>query len=998
MASSSSLPKSFITTSTIPTSSKTHMITTTNTLSFTRLLTTTKASAKTYKKETDSSLVENSVNTIRFLTVDAIEKANSGHPGLPMRCAPMGHILFDEVMRYNPKNPYWFNRDRFVLSAGHGCMLQYALLYLAGYDSVKASAKTYKKETDSSLVENSVNTIRFLAVDAIEKANSGHPGLPMRCAPMGHILFDEVMRYNPKNPYWFNRDRFVLSAGHGCMLQYALLYLAGYDSVKHLADGMLSRYKARLVANGSTQLEGVDVDETFSPVVKSGTIWTVLSLAASRHWPIHQLDVKNAFLHGDLSETVYMHQPPGFRGGYTKYPDHVCLLKRSLYGRLLELGFSGLHLISLDFFSAFVTMDYCFITSGVLTRDYSRMFLSKKKYVVEILKRAYMANCNPCRTPVDTESKLGNDVQQVCLHMHDPREPHFSALKQILRYVRGTLDYGLQLFSSSTTSLVAYSDADWAGCPTTRRGDLLLCLGIANAVAETCWLRNLLRELHTPLSFATLVYCDNVSDVYLSSNPVLHQRTKHIEIDIHFVRDLVIILFEDEDLKSLRQWGSKTPGHPENFVTPGIELTTGRSSSFSSYEQIFRLIFSFLRSGNLLLFINAFLIISLNNMQVWDLDLLPIGYTPGPLGQGIANAVGLALAEKHLASRYVILGDGCQMEGVSNEACSLAAHWGLGKLIAFYDDNHISIDGDTDIAFTENVDRRFEGLGWHVIWVKNGNFGYDEIREAIEEAKSVTDRPTLIRVTTTIGFGSPNKANSYSAHGSALGAKEVEATRKNLKWSHEPFHVPEDVKMHWSRHISEGSALETEWNKMFAAYEKKYKDDAAELKGIIRGELPAGWEKALPTYTPEMPGDATRNLSQQCLNNLANVLPGLLGGSADLASSNMTLLKMYGDFQKHTPAERNIRFGVREHGMGAICNGIAHHTKGLIPYCATFFVFTDYMRASMRLAALSESRVIYVMTHDSIGLGEDGPTHQPVEHIASFRAMPNILMLRPKSN
>ncbi|PWA36017.1 transketolase protein [Artemisia annua] len=411
---------------------------------------------------------------------------------------------------------------------------------------------------------------------------------------------------------------------------------------------------------------------------------------------------------------------------------------------------------------------------------------------------------------------------------------------------------------------------------------------------------------------------------------------------------------QGEDLKSFRQWGSKTPGHPENFVTPGIELTTG------------------------------------------------------PLGQGIANAVGLALAEKHLASRYnkpsheivdhytyVILGDGCQMEGVSNEACSLAGHWGLGKLIAFYDDNHISIDGDKYIAFTENVDRRFEGLGWHVIWVKNGNSGYDEIREAIEEAKSVTDRPTLIRVTTTIGFGSPNKANSYSAHGSALGAKEVDATRKNLKWSHEPFHVPEDVKTHWSRHIYEGSALETKWNKMFTAYEKKYKDDAAELKGLIRGELPAGWEKALPTYTPEMPGDATRNISQQCLNNLANILPGLLGGSADIASSNMTLLKMFGDFQKHTPTERNVRFGVREHGMGAICNGIAHHTKGLIPYCATFLVFTDYMRASMRLAALSESRVIYVMTHDSIGVGENGPTHQPVEHIASFRAMPNILMLRP---
>ncbi|KAJ6802242.1 putative transketolase, chloroplastic [Iris pallida] len=494
----------------------------------------------------------------------------------------------------------------------------------------------------AALVEKSVNTIRFLAIDAVEKANSGHPGLPMGCAPMGHILYDEVMRYNPKNPYWFNRDRFVLSAGHGCMLQYALLHLAGYDSVK------------------------------------------------------------------------------------------------------------------------------------------------------------------------------------------------------------------------------------------------------------------------------------------------------------------------EEDLKSFRQWGSRTPGHPENFETPGCEVTTG------------------------------------------------------PLGQGIANAVGLALAEKHLAARfnkpdseivdhytYVILGDGCNMEGISNEAASLAGHWGLGKLIAFYDDNHISIDGDTAIAFTEDVSARFEALGWHTIWVKNGNTGYDEIRAAIEEAKSVTDKPTMIKVTTTIGYGSPNKANSYSVHGSALGAKEVDATRQNLGWPYEPFHVPEDVRSHWSRHVPEGAALEAEWNAKFAEYEKKYAEAAAELKSIVYGELPAGWDKALPSYTPESPADATRNLSQQCLNALAKVLPGFLGGSADLASSNMTLLKMYGDFQKATPEERNLRFGVREHGMGAICNGIALHSPGLIPYCATFFVFTDYMRGAMRLSALSEAGVIYVMTHDSIGLGEDGPTHQPIEHLISFRAMPNILMLRP---
>nr|GEV94652.1 ribonuclease H-like domain-containing protein [Tanacetum cinerariifolium] len=311
---------------------------------------------------------------------------------------------------------------------------------------------------------------------------------------------------------------------------------------KYLADDTLSRYKARLVANGSTQLEGVDVDETFSPVVKPGTIRMVLILAVSRHWPIHQLDVKNAFLHGDLSETVYMHQPPGFRD--SKYPDHE---------------------FSMTDFSSL----YYFLGISV-TRGSFEMFLSQKKYVVEILEKAHMVNCNSSRTPVDSESKLGADgdpisdptlyrslacsllyftftrpdisyaVQRVCLYMHDSQEPRFSALKRVLRYVRGTQDYGLQLFSSSTTDLVAYSDADWAGCPTTRRSTSEAeYRDVANAVAETCWLRNLLRELHTLLSSATLVYRDNVSAVYLSFNPVQHQRTKHIEIDIHFVRDFV---------------------------------------------------------------------------------------------------------------------------------------------------------------------------------------------------------------------------------------------------------------------------------------------------------------------------------------------------------------------------------------------------------------------------------------------------------------------------
>nr|GEW75863.1 ribonuclease H-like domain-containing protein [Tanacetum cinerariifolium] len=371
---------------------------------------------------------------------------------------------------------------------------------------------------------------------------------------------------------------------------------------KYLADGTISRYKARLVANGSTQLEGVDVDETFSPVVKSGTIRTFLSLAASRHWPIHQLDVKNAFLLGDLSETVYMHQPPGFRN-YV-HPDYVCLLQRSLYGLkqaprawfqrfasyITWVGFShsrrdsSLFIYKQGTDTAYLLLyvdDIVLIASSEIllqqiirslhqefamtdlsplnyflgisvTRDSSGLFLSQKKYAIEILDRAHMVNCNPSRTPIDTESQLGSDGDPVS----DPT------------LYRRLADYGLQLFSSSTTDLVAYSDADWNGCPTTRRSTSCYCVffgnsllswsskrqptlsrfsaeaeyrGVANVVAETCWLRNLLHELHTPLSSATLVYCDNVSVVYLSCNPVQHQRTKHIEIDIHFVRDLVVV-------------------------------------------------------------------------------------------------------------------------------------------------------------------------------------------------------------------------------------------------------------------------------------------------------------------------------------------------------------------------------------------------------------------------------------------------------------------------
>jgi transketolase len=487
-----------------------------------------------------------------------------------------------------------------------------------------------------------VNSIRFLAIDAVQKANSGHPGLPMGAAPMAYVLWDKFMRFNPKNPAWFNRDRFVLSAGHGCMLQYALLYLTGYDSV--------------------------------------------------------------------------------------------------------------------------------------------------------------------------------------------------------------TLD----------------------------------------------------------------------------------------------------------DLKQFRQWGATTPGHPENFETPGVEVTTG------------------------------------------------------PLGQGICNAVGLAMAEAHLAAKfnkpdctvvdhytYAILGDGCNMEGVSGEACSLAGHLGLGKLIALYDDNHISIDGSTDISFTEDVGKRFEAYGWHVIHVADGNSDLDGIAKAIEQAKAVTDKPTLIKVTTTIGYGSPNKANTAGVHGAPLGGDEIQLTRESLGWSYGDFEVPADALDHMRKAVERGASDQAEWEETLATYRTQYPTDAALFERMLSGELPAGWADALPTYAPGDKALATRKTSEATLNALAPVLPELIGGSADLTHSNLTELKISGSFQKGAYENRNLRFGVREHGMGAICNGIALHNSGLIPYCATFLVFADYMRAAIRLSALSEAGVIYVMTHDSIGLGEDGPTHQPVETIASLRAIPNLTVIRP---
>ena len=495
----------------------------------------------------------------------------------------------------------------------------------------------------TSLETLCINSIRMLAVDAINKSKSGHPGLPMGCAPMGYTLWDKFLRHNPKNPKWFNRDRFVLSAGHGCMLLYALLHLTGYDSV-----------------------------------------------------------------------TI-------------------------------------------------------------------------------------------------------------------------------------------------------------------------------------------------------------------------------------------------EDIKQFRQWGARTPGHPETFETAGVEVTTG------------------------------------------------------PLGAGISNAVGLAIAEAHLAAKfnkpnanivdhftYVIMGDGCNQEGISSEACSLAGHLKLGKLIALYDDNKITIDGRTDVSFTEDVLKRYEAYGWHVQHVAEGDTDVNAIAKAIKLAKEVSDKPSIIKVSTTIGYGSPNKSDTAGVHGAPLGEEETELTKKELGWSYDPFEIPKEVYQEYNKAIERGNKMEADWNDLLTNYRSNYPNEAKEFERMLRGELPENWDKDLPSYSSEDSGLATRKHSQICLGSLGPNLPELIGGSADLTHSNYTDIEgESGSFQAESPEKRYLHFGVREHAMAAILNGIAYHDSGLIPYGGTFLVFADYMRGSMRLSALSELGVIYVLTHDSIGVGEDGPTHQPIETIPSLRAIPNMLVFRP---
>jgi transketolase len=408
-----------------------------------------------------------------------------------------------------------------------------------------------------------------------------------------------------------------------------------------------------------------------------------------------------------------------------------------------------------------------------------------------------------------------------------------------------------------------------------------------------------------------------------------------------------------EDLKEFRQWQSRTPGHPEYRHTPGVDATTG------------------------------------------------------PLGQGIGMAVGMAMAERHLAAQYnkteyeivnhftySICSDGDLMEGVSAEAASLAGHLKLGHLIVLYDSNDISLDGKLGLSFSEDVQKRFKAYGWQVLYVEDGN-DLASIDKALVKAKGDALRPTLIEVKTTIGFGSPNKAGSSASHGSPLGKEEVQLTKSNYKWSYEQdFYVPDEVYAHFSQKVIEqGARLEEKWNTLLAKYRNEYPELAKNFENAIKGNLPEQWDRNLPIYE-EGKKIASRSSSGEVMNAFAKTIPTFFGGSADLASSNKTTIKDAGDFSSIDYSGRNIWFGVREFAMGAALNGMALH-GGLKTYGATFFIFSDYLRPAIRLAALMKLPVTYVFTHDSIAVGEDGPTHEPIEQLASLRALPNINIIRP---
>ena len=465
----------------------------------------------------------------------------------------------------------------------------------------------------------------------------------------------------------------------------------------------------------------------------------------------------------------------------------------------------------------------------------------------------------------------------------------------------------------------------------------------------------------TPMALAPAIYTLYKKHLKFNpKNPKWFNRDRFILSNGHASMLLYSILYLTgydvslEDLKNFRQWDSKTPGHPENDRTPGVETTTG------------------------------------------------------PLGQGFMNGVGMAIAERHLASifnvkgnkiidhyTYVFCSDGDLMEGASHEAASIAGHFGLGKLIYFYDDNHISIEGVTELTYSDNVKKRFEGYNWHVQNIGEKANDIKAISEAIENAKKEKDKPSLIIIRSHIAYGAPNMHDTAESHGSPLGEEEIKLTKKFYGWPEDKtFYVPDEVLHNMQKFIDKGKKAEDEWNEKYKQYKKDNPELAKKFDSILKLEIPANWDKNIPVFQATDKPIATRSAGGKILNSISDNLPWLIGGSGDLSPSTKTLLNNSDYYEKEKYQNRNFTYGIREHAMCGISNGMYLH-GGIRPYTATFFVFTDYARPSIRLASIMEIPVIYVMTHDSIGLGEDGPTHQPIEHLASLRAMPHMYVVRP---
>lgn len=464
----------------------------------------------------------------------------------------------------------------------------------------------------------------------------------------------------------------------------------------------------------------------------------------------------------------------------------------------------------------------------------------------------------------------------------------------------------------------------------------------------------------TPMALAPAAYVLWMKHLrYQPQNPQWINRDRFILSNGHASMLLYAMLYLTgynltlEDIKHFRQWGSRTPGHPENALTPGVETTTG------------------------------------------------------PLGQGIMTAVGIAIAEAHLAAvfnqdehvvdhyTYFFCSDGDLMEGASHEAGSLAGHLGLGKLIGLYDNNHITIEGNTSLAYSDNVKMRFEAYGWHVVELGDAGNDLEAISKAFDEAKAVGDRPSMILLRTHIGYGSPHKQDTPEAHGAPLGEEEVRLTKEAYGWPvDESFLIPDDVKLHMNQMVVKGKQLEQKWKETIDRYKSRHPDLYEKLQQYKNQDLPENWDKNVRIYLPDDGPIATRQVNSDFLNAVADRLPWLIGGSGDLEPSTLTMIKSSGYIEKNEYKHRNLAFGIREHVMCSAATGITMH-GGLRAYAATFFIFSDYGRPAIRLACIMDAPVIFVMTHDSIGLGEDGTTHQPVEHLASFRAMPHMCVVRP---